>query len=111
PPPPGDAPLPAPPPPPAAQPPATSPGLPPPAAPAPPTGYAGLCAATKHYLKASPGVATSLCSKLSAAEAAGRRNNPNARTGELAAFKNEVAAQSGKTLTPAQATALLQAAD
>jgi len=52
-----------------------------------------------------PGVASGLNAKLSAAASA---NNANARAGQLGAFENQVRAQIGKSLTPAEAAILLQ---
>jgi hypothetical protein len=53
----------------------------------------------------NPGVCSGLNAKLSAAAGA---NNANARAGQLGAFANQVNAQAGKCLTPAEAAILLQ---
>jgi hypothetical protein len=52
-------------------------------------------------------VAHALQAKLDAAEAAETRGNGHAKGGALGAFMNQVRAQSGKALTPAQANVLL----
>jgi prepilin-type N-terminal cleavage/methylation domain-containing protein len=50
-----------------------------------------------------PGVLQSLLAKLKAAEAAARRGNERAKAGSLRAYANELAAQSGKQIHPADA--------
>jgi uncharacterized protein len=67
--------------------------------------YASLCALTTHYAD-DPLVAAGLCDKLAAAQAADRRGNTKAKTGSLAAYVNQLAAQTGKSLTAAEATSL-----
>lgn len=57
-----------------------------------------------------PGVARSLLAKLEAAQASAARGDINSMDGQLGAFINEVSAQSGKTLTAAQANILIQVA-
>jgi hypothetical protein len=52
------------------------------------------------------GISTSLLAKLRAAAASLARANTNAARGQLTAFINEVSAQRGKALTPAQADTL-----
>ncbi len=56
---------------------------------------------------ANEGIATSLVQKLENAAAAEARGDLGAKAGLLAAFINEVEAQRGKTLTPAQASVLI----
>jgi hypothetical protein len=53
----------------------------------------------------NPGICNALNAKLTAAANA---NNANARAGQLGAFVNQVNAQTGKCLTPAEAAILLQ---
>jgi alpha-tubulin suppressor-like RCC1 family protein len=57
-----------------------------------------------------PGVAQSLLAKLEAAQASAARGDVNSMDGQLGAFINAVSAQSGKTLTAAQANILIQVA-
>lgn len=59
------------------------------------------------FYSTDPGVAHALQAKLDAAEAAETRGNGHAKGGALGAFMNQVRAQSGKALTPAQANVLL----
>jgi len=58
----------------------------------------------------NPGIASALVSKLSAAQAAAARGDVNALYGQLGAFINQVSAQSGKSLSAAQAAILIQMA-
>ncbi|HMG32624.1 MAG TPA: prepilin-type N-terminal cleavage/methylation domain-containing protein [Blastocatellia bacterium] len=67
--------------------------------------YEGLCHLTQLFVQ-HHGVADSLCAKLTAAEAAEARGNARAKAGALRAYRNEVAAHSGKTLTDREATIL-----
>lgn len=61
-----------------------------------------LCALTKQ--KASkPGVADGLCAKLGAAA---KSANANAKSGQLGAYRNQVAAQAGKAIAAADAEVL-----
>jgi hypothetical protein len=53
----------------------------------------------------NPGICNALNAKLTAAANA---NNANARAGQLGAFVNQVNAQTGKCMTPAEAAILLQ---
>ena len=68
--------------------------------------YASLCALVRAYVD-DAGVADSLCEKLAAAEAAAARGNTNAKRASLAAFVNQVEAQSGKSMTAAEAATLV----
>lgn len=60
--------------------------------------HAGLCQVTQIVVT-KPGVAHSLCAKLEAAAAAEARGNVRADPGAMRAYLNELAAQTGKTLT------------
>jgi hypothetical protein len=64
-----------------------------------------LAALTRQF-EAQPGVANSLVVKLNAAKAAAARGDTAAERESLAAYQNDVAAQSGQTLTPDQASVL-----
>jgi hypothetical protein len=55
-----------------------------------------------------PGIANSLVSKLAAAQASSSAGHLRAKEGQLGAFRNELAAQSGKRLSPEQAQTLLR---
>ncbi|HEV8118431.1 MAG TPA: prepilin-type N-terminal cleavage/methylation domain-containing protein [Thermoanaerobaculia bacterium] len=59
------------------------------------------------FYSTSPGVAHALAAHLDAAESAEARGNAAAKAGALRAFENQVRAQSGRALTPAQAEVLL----
>jgi hypothetical protein len=63
---------------------------------------ASLCDLTKR-LVTNATVAGALCAKLDAAAISSARGNVNAKDGELAAFRNEVDAQTGKTIAAADA--------
>ena len=67
--------------------------------------YTSLCALVRSYVDDAD-VADSLCSKLEAAQAAAARGNEKAKTAILAAFVNQVEAQSGKSMTAAEAATL-----
>ena len=67
--------------------------------------YGGICELIRS-VAVSRGLATSLCAKLDAAAAADARGNGAAKAGQLSAFEHEVAAQTGKALTAAQAATL-----
>ena len=67
--------------------------------------YAGLCSLV-HELVADPAVAVSLCAKLAAAAHAEERGNSGAADNQLRAFRNEVDAQAGKSIAPADALLL-----
>jgi type II secretory pathway pseudopilin PulG len=60
--------------------------------------YGGLCDLTKMYVN-KEGVASAMCAKLSAAAAAEERGDFEARNGAVTAYLNQLAAQSGKSLT------------
>jgi hypothetical protein len=64
-----------------------------------------LCALVAQ-LSTKPGVAQSLCAKLSAASAAGARGQSKTKSNVVGAFNNEVDAQTGKALTTANASLL-----
>jgi predicted extracellular nuclease len=67
--------------------------------------YSSLCVLTTYYVD-DPLVAASLCDKLRAAEAAADRGNTKAKNGSLAAYVKQVEAQSGKSVTTAEAATL-----
>jgi hypothetical protein len=67
--------------------------------------YDGLCGLVKE-LVGNAGIANSLCVKLDAASAAASRGQTKTAANDIAAFDNEVAAQSGKAITAAQAGTL-----
>ena len=67
--------------------------------------FESACAAVQQFVS-NKGIANSLCAKLNAAAASAARGNANAKANQLNAFKNVVAAQSGKALTAAQAAFL-----
>jgi hypothetical protein len=66
-----------------------------------------LCALV-HTFSTNSGIANSLCVKLDAAGAAAARGQLKTKANILSAFDNEVAAQSGKALTTAQAMLLTE---
>ncbi len=68
-----------------------------------------LCGLVKQF-STKAGIANSLCAKLDAAAAAAARGQAATKANILGAFDNEVAAQSGKALTAAQAKLLTQLA-
>ncbi|MEX2180119.1 MAG: hypothetical protein WD801_15495 [Gemmatimonadaceae bacterium] len=70
----------------------------------------GVCALVRQFVS-NPGVANALCSQLSAAAASEARGNERAKSGQLAAFRNLVRAQSGKHVPADKAVILLGLAD
>jgi hypothetical protein len=71
-----------------------------------------MCSLTGQFLASSkPQLTTSYCAKLNAAEAAAKRGDATAKAGALNAYKNDLTAQSGKSLTPDQVKILAQLAD
>jgi hypothetical protein len=70
---------------------------------------ASLCTLTRELVTKS-GVADGLCAKLNAAGAAAARGDLNAKRGALRAFANQLAAQTGKSITAANAATLEQLA-
>ena len=71
--------------------------------------YASLCALVRSYVDDTD-VADSLCAKLASAEAAAARGNEKAKKAMLAAFVKQVEAQSGKSMTAAEAATLVDLA-
>ena len=71
--------------------------------------YDDLCALARQDAT-KPGVADSLCAKLSAAEADALRGETQAKAGVLGAFAHEVSAQSGKALSGSAAAELVERA-
>jgi uncharacterized protein len=67
--------------------------------------YADLCRLTQR-LVSSVDVANSLCDKLRSAEAAAGRGNTNARDAALKAYRSQVTAQTGKSITAGDAATL-----
>jgi PKD repeat protein len=72
--------------------------------------YSGLCELTRQFVTQSD-LGNSLCAQLSAAESADARGNQQAWSGAIAAYVNEVNAQTGKALTEEQAAILTRIAD
>jgi hypothetical protein len=68
---------------------------------------ASLCNLTRRF-SSKPQIADALCAKMSAAAGA---PTPQARAGEIGAFLNQVAAQTGKAFTAAYAAILTNLAD
>ncbi|MES2464572.1 MAG: hypothetical protein V4671_28760, partial [Armatimonadota bacterium] len=69
--------------------------------------YPTLCALT-DTLVTKRGIAQALCAHLRAAESAEARGKAAAEAGALRAYRNLLAAQAGKSLTPADSTTLAQ---
>jgi hypothetical protein len=67
--------------------------------------YQSLCNLTR-MLVANEGIANSLCVKLNAASAAQARGTLTAKAGALGAYGREIAAQTGKAITPETASIL-----
>jgi predicted extracellular nuclease len=76
----------------------------------PTTTFAGLCEATERAVS-HVGIARSLCAKLDAADAADARGNDEAKDGALAAYVNELRAQTGKSITAERAEQLIELVD
>jgi hypothetical protein len=72
--------------------------------------YEALCGLVEQYVD-SAGVANSLCAKLRAAEAAAGRGEASTAANLITAFKNEVAAQTGRSMTAQEAATLALLAD
>ena len=68
--------------------------------------YSGICKMTEIY-DTKPGIAHSLCAKLSAAQEAEERGDEQAKKGALDAYAHELEAQTDKTLTQHQASVLM----
>jgi minor extracellular serine protease Vpr len=71
--------------------------------------FDSLSTLTTRFTNATPG--NSLSAQLNAAHAAAARGNANAANAALRAYQNELAAQTGKALTAAQASVLNKLAD
>ena len=69
--------------------------------------FAGLEALVSQFCT-NPGIANSLNAKLQAAQSSKARGQTKTEQNQIGAFDNEVSAQTGKCLTPAQATLLIQ---
>jgi predicted extracellular nuclease len=67
--------------------------------------YESLCTLTRQ-LVTDPGVAQGLCAKLAAAEDAAARGNTDAKEGALGAYRNQLEAQTGKSISAADAALL-----
>ena len=67
--------------------------------------FDSLCELTRQYVSKA-GLENSLCVKLAAAEASYGAGRSTAKAGQLAAYRNQVAAHSGRALTRQQATLL-----
>src|SRR4029077_13294494 len=68
-------------------------------------GYQGVCGLTQLY-ETNPTVTHSLCAELSAAQLAEQQGNAQAKATMLNAYASQIEAQTGKTLTPHQASVL-----
>jgi hypothetical protein len=68
--------------------------------------YGSLCNLVKLFVSHN-GIANSLCVKLNAAAASAERGNMTSKANQLDSFRKEVAAQTGKNITAANATILL----
>lgn len=69
--------------------------------------HGSLCTLSQQFLQgAAPGLSNSLCAKLEAARSSLERGNVKAANNQLSAYQNQVAAQSGKALSTAQAATL-----
>jgi len=69
------------------------------------TTFDDLCRLTERLVDDAD-IAASLCDKLAAAEAAAERGNMRAKNGILGAYRNQLAAQAGKSLTADEAALL-----
>jgi predicted extracellular nuclease len=67
--------------------------------------YASLCDLV-HRLVTDPTIAAALCDKLDAAEAAAARGNNGTKQNQLQSFRNQVDAQTGKSISAADAELL-----
>ncbi len=72
--------------------------------------YSGLCALTRSYVD-DQSVADSLCSKLADAEAAAAAGKEKTKDNIIAAYVRQVKAQTGKSLTAAEAATLISRAN
>lgn len=70
--------------------------------------HGSLCSLSGQF---APGLSNSLCAKLDAARSSLERGNARAANNQLSAYQNQVAAQSGKALTAAQAATLTRLAE
>jgi hypothetical protein len=64
-----------------------------------------LCTLTKRWVT-NPGIASALCAKLGAAKASIARGDTNSKNGQLDAYRNQLSAQSGKSITAEKAAIL-----
>ena len=71
--------------------------------------YSGLCTLTRSYVD-DQSVEDSLCSKLADAEAAAAAGNIKSKNNIIAAYVKQVKAQTGKSLTAAEAATLIELA-
>jgi len=67
--------------------------------------YASLCDLVQRVVTSTE-VATGLCDKLNAASAAAARGNTSAEQNQLAAFRSQVDAQTGKSISASDAELL-----
>jgi hypothetical protein len=72
--------------------------------------YESLCTLTRRFVSKA-GIATSLCAKLSAAEASADRGNSTAQRNQLNAYLNELRAQTDKAVSASHAAILSQLAN
>jgi hypothetical protein len=64
-----------------------------------------LCTLTKRWVT-NPGIAGALCAKLDAAGASIARGDTNSKNGQLDAYRNQLSAQSGKSIAADKAAIL-----
>lgn len=64
-----------------------------------------LCTLTKRWVS-NAGIASSLCAKLSAAQASMQRGDANSKNRQLGAYRNQLSAQSGKSISADKAAIL-----
>jgi hypothetical protein len=66
---------------------------------------ASLCTLTKRWVT-NAGIASALCAKLDAAQASIARGDANSKDGQLGAYRNQLSAQAGKSVTADHAATL-----
>lgn len=71
--------------------------------------FSSLCNLTRRF-SSNAGVALGLCAKLNAADASVASGDQNAKAGEIGAYQNQVAAQSGKAISVTNAAILSELA-
>lgn len=71
--------------------------------------FASLCSLTRRFVSQA-GIANAMCQKLNVAAASASRGNERAKAGQLQAYVNHVQAQSGKSISAANAATLTRLA-